>query len=89
MSRAAALEEPSQLWVEAVSRDGLSSSPNLEAGRVGVAHGRLVCGPPSEHLLQLLPLVPMDISPGVPLSAVHGKKAAAEFKTLFFNQIVP
>lgn len=84
MSWATALEEASQLWVEAVSRDGLPSSPDPEAGCVGFTHGRMVCGPPSEHVLQLLPLVSMDISTGVPLSAVHGKRAEANFKPLFF-----
>lgn len=53
--------------------DGFPSSSDIAAGCVGLAHGRLVCGPPSEHVLQLLPPLPLDLSPGLPLLAVHGE----------------
>lgn len=59
--------------VEREGGDGFPSSSDTAAGRVGFAHGWLVCGPPSEHVLQLLPPLPLDISTGLPLSAVHGK----------------
>lgn len=55
------------------SGDGFPSSSNITAGCVGFTHRRVVCGPTSEHVLQLLPPLPLDISPGLPLSAVHGK----------------
>lgn len=67
------MEETFQLLVESEGRNGFPSSSDTAAGCVGFTHGRLVCGPPSEHLLQLLPPVPVDISPGLPLSAVYGK----------------
>lgn len=59
--------------VEPEGGDGFPSSSDTAAGRVGFAHRRLVCGPPSEHVFQLLPPLPLDISTGLPLSAVHGK----------------
>lgn len=67
------MEEAFQLWVEPEGGHGIPSSSDIAAGCVGFTHRRLVCGPPSEHVLQLLPPLPLDISSGLPLSAVHGK----------------
>lgn len=69
------MEEAFQLLVELAGGDGFSSSSDIATGCVGFAHRRLVCGPPSEHILQLLPPLPLDISPGLPLSAVHGSSS--------------
>lgn len=65
--------EAFQLLVEPEGGDGFPSSSDTAAGRVGFAHWRVVCGSPPEHILQLLPPLPLDISPGFPLSSVHGK----------------
>lgn len=62
--------------------DGLPSSTDFAAGCVGFTHRRLVCGPPSEHILQLHPPVPVDLSPGLPLSSVHGKTTVITAATL-------
>lgn len=70
---ATALGEAFQLLVEPEGGDGFPSSSDTAAGRVGFAHWRVVCGSPPEHILQLLPPLPLDISPGFPLSSVHGK----------------
>lgn len=69
------MEEAFQLLVESEGGDGFPSSSDIAAGCVGFSHRRLVCGPPSEHVLQLLPPLPLDISPGLPLSAVHGSSS--------------
>lgn len=61
-----------QHLVEPKGGDGLPSSSDIAARGVGFTHRWLVCGPPSEHVLQLLPPLPLDISPGVSLSFVHG-----------------
>lgn len=70
---AAGLKKALELLVEPSACNGLPSSSDIAAGCVGFTHRRLVCGPPSEHILQLLPPVPMDISPGLPFPSVHGK----------------
>ena len=67
------MEEAFWLLVEPEGGDGFPGSSDTAAGCVGFAHRRLVCGPPSEHVLQLLPPLPLDIPPGLPLSVVHGK----------------
>lgn len=67
------MKEAFQLLVELEGGDGFPSSSDTAAGCVGFAHRRLVCGPTSEHVLQLLPPLPLDISSGLPLFAVHGK----------------
>ena len=73
-SGAPALEETLEPWVGCSEGDnGFPSSSDTAAGGVGFAHRRLVCGPPSEHVLQLLPPVPLDLSPGLPFPALHGE----------------
>lgn len=69
------MEKALQLLVGSEGGDGFPSSSDTAAGCVGFAHRRLVCGPPSEHVLQLLPSLPLDISPGLPLSSVHGSSS--------------
>lgn len=73
---AAALEEHFLHLLEPEGGDGFPSSSDIAAGCVGFTHRWLVCGPPPEHILQLLPPLPLDISPGLPLSSVHGKKSS-------------
>lgn len=79
--RAAALNKAFQLSVEPEGGHGFPSAPDTAAGCVGFTHGGLVCGPPSEHILQLLPPLPLDISAGLPLPAVHGKALSSVFFT--------
>lgn len=77
--RATALNKAFQLLVEPEGGNGFPSSPDTAAGCVGFTHRRLVCGPPSEHILQLLPPLPVDLSPGLPLPAVYGKALSSAF----------
>lgn len=79
VSWATALSEALRLRLERRGGNGFPSSPDTAAGRVGFAHWRLVCGPPSEHILQLLPPLPLDISPGLPLPALHGKASTLKY----------
>lgn len=67
------MEEAFQLLVELGGGNGFPSTSDTAARRVGFAHWRVVCGPPSEHILQLLSPVPLDLSAGLSFSAVHGK----------------
>lgn len=67
------MEEALLLLVDPVGGDGFPSSSDTATGGVGLTDRWMVCGPPSEHLLQLLPSLPVDISPCLPLSAVHGE----------------
>lgn len=77
VSWATALNEALRLLAEPEGGNGFPSSPDTAAGCVGFSHWRMVCGPPSEHVLQLLPPLPLDISPGLPLPAVHGKASSS------------
>lgn len=52
---------------------GFPSTSDTAARCVGFAHRRVVCGPPSEHVLQLLSPVPLDLSAGLSFPAVHGE----------------
>lgn len=76
---ATALKEAFRLLAEPEGGNGFPSSPDTAAGCVGFTHWWLVCGPPSEHILQLLPPLPLDISPGFPLPAVYGKSSSSVF----------
>lgn len=67
------MEEAFQLWVELGGGHGFPSTSDTAARCVGFAHWRVVCGPPSEHILQLLSPVPLDLSARLSFSAVHGK----------------
>lgn len=61
--------------------NGFPSPPDTAAGCVGFTYRRLVCGPPSEYILQLLPPLPVDISPGLPFPPVYGKALSFVFST--------
>lgn len=90
------MEEAFQLLVELGGGHGFPSASDTAAGCVGFAHRRVVRGPPSEHLLQLLSPVPLDLSAGLSLSAVHGKCVGTAGSSTFilslffhFNRVCP
>lgn len=75
---AAQLEEVFQPSVGPDGGHGFPGSSDFATGCVGLTDWRLVCGPPSEHLLQLFSPLPLDISSGLPFSAIHGKKRSQQ-----------
>ena len=63
-----------QPWLDiSEGEDGFPGSSDFAAGGVGFPDWRLVRGPPSEYVFQLLSPVLVDIPPGLPLLAVHGE----------------
>lgn len=63
---------------------GFPSTSDTAARCVGFTHRRVVCGPPPEHLLQLLSPVPLDLSASLSFPAVHGECVVAAGRSNIF-----